>query len=76
MEVETQDFWEGLAAQVGRDQGPIISDIITSARDGDASALKIVQTALEKFSGAKEEKLKVTDEQFKQIIRLAADRIK
>jgi len=73
---EDLDFFEQLSA-AARDGGDVlIGKIIENAKAGDASSLKLLEKALHESRFAKEEKLKITDEQYQRIILLAAERIR
>jgi hypothetical protein len=73
---DEKDFFELLASTAREDRGGLIGSIIQNAKLGDASSLKILERALLEGRFGQEEKLKLTDGQYKTIILLAADRIR
>ena len=72
---ETVDYW--IADEVKKDPAGFAHMIVNSAfYDGDATALKKVTEALEEMKFRDDEKLKLSDGQIKNIILLAAERIR
>jgi len=61
---------------VSADKTGFALSLVQNAKDGDASSLKMVQQAFEEALFRQDDKLKITNEQFENIIRLAAERIK
>ncbi len=73
-EREPVDFYKRLAT-IAQDQGdPLIAAIVNNAKAGDASSLKILEKALVDSKFDVEQTVKITNDQFKKIIILAAER--
>lgn len=69
------DFFEQLAIAAGNSGDSLVGKIVENAKKGDTSSLKLVEKAMNEARFAKEDKLKLTDEQYRRIILLAAQRL-
>lgn len=70
------DFLEILAQKISTtdEKYSLVHNILEQARAGEASALKMVMTALERVGSNEEDRIKINNEQLKTIIVLAAER--
>ena len=53
----------------------IAGGLIHAAKSSDPSALKILQGIMDRFGGSLEKDIDLTDEQFKEIIRIGAQEL-
>lgn len=70
-----QTFNELLVETAATQKGSLVTAIIQNAKEGDASALKILQNAFQEMKFTQEDSVKITPAQYKQVIKLAAERI-
>ena len=72
-----KDFFEALSevANMPEQKGRLINMVIINAQNGDPSALKILEKAMSEGRFSEEKKIRITNEQFRKIIRLAAERL-
>ena len=74
-EDKAKSFDQVLLEKADDNKFELAFSIIKNAKEGDASALKIVQSAMETSKFQQEDKLKISKEKFREIIKLAADRL-
>lgn len=66
-----------LLADEAKEQGPqLVTATIKAFKDGEPAAIKLVTTALLESQYTEQEKFPITDARFKEIICIAADRIR
>ena len=72
-----KDFFEALSevANSPEQKGRLINMVLINAQRGDPSSLKILERAMNEGRFSEDKKIKITNEQFRQIIKLAAERL-
>lgn len=69
-------FNELLAVTAEGDKESLILSIIRQAKDGEASAIKLISQVMLENQYNEDERFPISDDRFKEIITLAADRIR
>lgn len=59
---------------IALDKTGFAQKIVNNAKEGDASALKMVQSAFEESLFRQDDKLSISDRQYEEIIRLSYER--
>ena len=67
-------FNELLAVTAESDKQSLILSIIRQAKEGEASAIKLISQAILENQYNEDERFPISDDRFKEIILLAADR--
>ena len=74
--LEERSFDEVLLKMVEQDKVSMVKNLIRAFNDGEPSAIKVVTNALLASSSSEENNFPIEHERFKEIILLAAGRIK
>lgn len=72
-----KDFFQALSevANSPERKAVLVNMVLMNAQKGDPASLKILERAMNEGRFSEDRKIKITNEQFRQIIKLAAERL-